>query len=257
MSAALSLADALSLKPGEVVALVGGGGKSTAMFRLAREVADSGGCAITTTTTHIFGAQTGLAPARVLAAAATRERVAAALAAYRHMLVVGPTDPATKRAGGVSLQLFSALRAWFPDACIVNEADGSRTRPFKAPAPHEPVIPPETTLVVPVVGADVFGKPLGDDHVHRPELVAALSGAPMGALITPEIVARVLAHPEGGRKGVPPGARVVVLINKVETPADRAPARETAERLLREPAIHAVLLASIRSDNPVLEVLAR
>lgn len=257
MNGAPPLADALGLKPGEVVALVGGGGKSTAMFRLAREVTEARGCAITTTTTHIFGAQTALAPARVFAAEATRERVAAALAAHRHVLVVGPTDAATNRAGGVSLELFSALCAWFPDACIVNEADGSRTRPFKAPAGHEPVIPPETALVIPMVGADVFGKPLDADHVHRPELVAALSGAPLGTPVTPEIVARVLAHPEGGRKGVPAGARVVVLINKVEILTDLAPARETAERLLREPAIHSVLLASVREDKPVLEVYAR
>jgi molybdenum cofactor cytidylyltransferase len=130
-------------------------------------------------------------------------------------------------------------------------------RPFKAPAAHEPVIPPETTLVVPVVGADVFGTPLDDAHVHRPELVAALSAAPLGAPITPEIVARVLGHPDGGRKGVPRGARVVVLVNKVETLSDRTPARETAERLLREPAIHSVLLASVREDQPILEVHAR
>ena len=253
----MRLVDALGMTGGEVVALVGGGGKTTAMFRLAREVADTGGGAITTTTTHIFGAQTALAPACVLAAEATRERVAAALATHRHVLVVGPTDPATKRAGGVSLGLFSALCSWFPDTCILNEADGSRTRPFKAPAAHEPVIPLETTLVIPMVGADVFGKPLDDTHVHRPELVAALSGTPLGAPVTPEIVARVLAHPEGGRKGVPPGARVVVLVNKVESLPDRTPARETAERLLREPAIHSVLLTSLRDDKPVLEVFTR
>lgn len=257
MTAARRLVDSLGVKPGEVVALVGGGGKSTAMFHLAREVAEAGGCAITTTTTHIFGAQTTLAPTRVLVAEVTRERLAAALATHRHALVVGPTDPATNRARGVSLELFSALHAWFPDVCIVNEADGSRTRPFKAPAAHEPVIPPETTLVVPMVGADVFGKPLGDAHVHRPELVATLSGACLGAPITPEFVARVLAHPQGGRKSVPPGSRVTVIINKVESLPDRAPARETAERLLREPAIHSVLLASVRANNPVLEVHTR
>jgi molybdenum cofactor cytidylyltransferase len=251
------LADALGVKRDEVVALVGGGGKTTAMFRLAREIVEKGGCAITTTTTHIFAAQIALAPAHVLAAEATRERVAAALGAHRHVLVVEPTDPATNRAGGVSLERFGALRAWFPDACIVNEADGSRTRPFKAPAAHEPVIPAETTLVIPVVGADVLGKPLNDDHVHRPELVSALTGVPLGASITPEVVARVLAHPEGGRKGVPAGARVVVLINKVETVEDRAPARETAERLLREPAIQSVVLASVRAEDPVLEVCSR
>jgi hypothetical protein len=56
---------------------------------------------------------------------------------------------------------------------------------------------------------------------------------------------------------VPAGARVVVLINKVESLPDRAPARETAERLLLEPAIHAVVLAAVRNEKPVLEVWTR
>ena len=253
----MKLMDALGMKSDEVVALVGGGGKSSAMFRLARETVETGGRAITTTTTRIFGAQIALAPAHLAAADATRERVAAMLARHRNLLVIGPTDAKSGKADGVSLDLFRDLRAWFPDACLLNEADGSRMRPFKAPAKHEPVIPAETTLVVPLVGADIFGKPLDDDHVHRPELISALSGVPLGAPITPEIVARVLAHPDGGRKGVPARARVVVLINKVESLPDRTPARETAERLLREPAIYSVVLATVRSEDPVLEVCIR
>ena len=134
--------------------------------------------------------------------------------------------------------------------CILNEADGSRMRPFKAPAAHEPVIPAETTLVVPVVGADVFGQPLDAEHVHRPELVSALSGAPLGAPITPEIVARVLAHPEGGRKGVPAGARVVVLINKVESLADR-------RRRARPPSACCASRRSTRSCSPPCAATSR
>jgi probable selenium-dependent hydroxylase accessory protein YqeC len=252
-----SLAQALGLRSDEVVALVGGGGKTTAMFRLAGEAVARGGRAISTTTTRIFAAQIALAPAHVPAAEATRGRVAAALDAHGHVLVVGATDPATGKAEGVPPELFAHLRRWFPDACLLNEADGSRMRPFKAPAAHEPVIPPETTLVVPVVGADVLGQPLDAEHVHRPELVSALGGAPPGAPVTPEVVARVLAHPGGGLKGVPAGARVVVVINKVDRLADRAPARETARRLLREPAIQAVVLAAVRARDPVLEVCAR
>jgi len=253
----MTLADALGMTAEESVALVGGGGKTTAMFRLAREAVDRGGRVITTTTTRIFGAQIALAPAHVPAAGLTRDRVAAALAAHRHVLVIGPTEAGSGKAEGIALDLFRLLRAWFPDACLLNEADGSRMRPFKAPAGYEPVIPADTTLVVPVVGADVLGAPLDAEHVHRPELVSALSGAPMGARITPAIVARVLAHPDGGRKGVPAGARVVVLINKVDTLPDRAPAREAAECLLREPAIQAVVLASLGADDPVLEVCRR
>jgi molybdenum cofactor cytidylyltransferase len=241
----------------DVVALVGGGGKTTAMFRLAREVVERGGRALTTTTTRIFAAQIALAPAHIAAADASRENVGAALARSRNVLVIGPREPSTGKAEGVSLELFRTLRTWFPDACLLNEADGSRMRPFKAPAGHEPVIPVETTLVVPVVGADIFGQPLDDDHVHRAKLVAALTGARLGAPITPAIVARTLAHPEGGRKGVPAGARVVVVINKVDGLADRGVAHETASMLFREPAIQAVVLAAVRAEPPVLEVRTR
>lgn len=253
----MRLAEALGTTGDDVVALVGGGGKTTAMFRLAREIVDKGGSAITTTTTKIFAAQIALAPAHVPAGEATRERVAAALAAHRHVLVIGATNPSDGKADGIPLDLFTALREWFPGVAMVNEADGSRMRPFKAPAAHEPVIPVETTLVVPVVGADVLGKPLDAESVHRPELISALSGAPLGSPITPEIVARVLAHREGGLKAVPASARVAVVINKVDSLADPGPVHETAERLLREPAIQAVLLTALRQDPPVLKVLTR
>jgi hypothetical protein len=56
---------------------------------------------------------------------------------------------------------------------------------------------------------------------------------------------------------VPAGARVIVLINKVDALADQAPARKTAACLLREPGIHSVVLAAVRGEEPVLEVCAR
>ena len=116
----MKLKDAWGMTDDEVVALVGGGGKTSAMFRLAREIAQAGGRAITTTTTRIFAAQIALAPAHVSVAEATRERVSAALHAHRHVLVIGDTNPKDGKADGVSLDLFERLRSWFPRACFLN-----------------------------------------------------------------------------------------------------------------------------------------
>ena len=78
MTARQPLSAALGLKRDEAVGIVGGGGKSAAMFRLAREVTEGGGRAITTTTTHIFASQLALAPAHLLDAEVTRRRLQAA-----------------------------------------------------------------------------------------------------------------------------------------------------------------------------------
>src|SRR6266851_4684117 len=58
----LTLTEALGIDVDDVVALVGGGGKTTTMFRLAREIVEKSEHALTTTTTRIFAAQVALAP---------------------------------------------------------------------------------------------------------------------------------------------------------------------------------------------------
>lgn len=142
--------------------------------------------------------------------------------------------------------------AW-PELTIVVEADGSKMRPFKAPGEGEPVIPLAATAVLSVVGLDVIGRPLDGRAVHRPEVVALLTGAEPGIPVTPELVAAVLLHPAGGRKGVPAGARWLVLLNKAEGPARQDLATGIAACLQNVAA--RVISASVRADHPVVAVL--
>ncbi len=58
----MQLSHALRMHPKEVVVLVGGGGKTTLMFRLADELAVSGRRVVTTMTTRIFVGQMLRAP---------------------------------------------------------------------------------------------------------------------------------------------------------------------------------------------------
>ncbi len=260
----MKLSQAFRITSGDVVALTGGGGKTSAMFRLADELAQAKMRVLTTTSTRIFAAQVKRSSAHVAfdPEHQTLEEIIplleAGLRQHNQILLIGQADPNSGKAFGVSPQTIDTLAATGRFDLIVNEADGSRMRSFKAPAEHEPVISNRTTLVVPVVGLDVLGEPLNDETVHRADLVSHLSGTPMGRPVTVETVANILGHPQGGLKGVPAQARVVPLLNKVDLLTDLTAARELATRLLAYSRTEAVAIGATQAaGNPILEVQGR
>ncbi len=244
------------LRSGEVVAIVGGGGKTTLMFRLAEEIVAAGNSVVTTTTTRIFSAQTGLAPHHLAIEnpGSLPRELPALLQVHPHVLITVMPENESGKAPGIAPELVVEIKELVGDSKlnIVVEADGSRMRSLKAPESHEPVIPDCTTLVSPIVGADIFGERLTDEHVHRAHIAADLLGARIGDLVTPDMVSRLLLHPQGGAKGLPSGARLVPLINKVETKSRLQLARETARVLLRGGADE-VLLGTTAGAEPVRE----
>jgi molybdenum cofactor cytidylyltransferase len=253
----LNLSRALRVQRQEIIALVGGGGKTSAMFRLGDELAAQGWRVVTTTSTHIAADQITLAPQAIIQPTGEAKQLADRPLTHLHTLLVGEIDPATNRAAGLAPDVIDRIPAALGVDIVFNEADGARMRPFKAPADHEPVITPGTTLVVPVVGIDVVGQPLDATHVHRPERVVALTGGELGQPVTPQLIAAVLAHPQGGLKGVPPQARVVVLVNKVQTEAEEATAHRLADLLLDVPRFEAVAIGALQGDDPVRLVRSR
>ena len=253
------LSHALSLGSKEVIALSGGGGKTTLMFRLAAELAASGHRVVTTMTTKIFVSQMAQAPHTLVlhGEGALLAQLPEALVEHGHVLIAGGTMVEQDKVQGVPPEFLDRIAAQPTVDVVIVEADGSRRLPFKAPAQHEPVIPSSTTVLVPVVGLDVVGKPLVAGQVHRPEIVAALSGAALGDPLTPEIIAAVLAHPEGGAKGLPSGARLVPFLNKAEDEATLAAARQIARLLLAHPIVDRVIIGAAQAPDPVREVWSR
>ena len=258
----MQLAQAFGIGDKEVVSLVGGGGKTTVMFRLAEELAEEGKRVVTTTTTRIFADQIALAPQHIVATdpeQAVRD-VRDALREQKHVLVIGPGNPAEPgKAPGVAPELVDWIAGLDEVDVVIDEADGSRMRPLKAPGEHEPVIPSSTTLLVPVAGVDAIGAPLDDEHVHRAALAAALAGVPPGTIVDARILANIIAGAEGGLKNRPPHARVIPLINKAANVAQLLSGREIARELLRSSvAIEAVAIGAARTPSmPVAELHRR
>jgi len=130
---------------------------------------------------------------------------------------------------------------------LLIEADGSRQKPLKAWAEHEPPIPAFVDQVVEVTGLLGLGKPLGAENVHRPELFSSLSGLNMGESITPEDLVRVLTHPQGGKKNIPPGARHVAMLNQADTIELQSIAHGMAYSLLTS--FHSVVVSSLKEES--------
>lgn len=246
----ISLTDALRVERGDVVSFVGGGGKTTTMFRLADELSALGLRILLTTTTHISEGQAASAPAFLCPDEI--KSLGDRLDRFGQCLLVGPPD-GRGRVLSISPDMIGVLRERPDIDCILIEADGSKSRPFKAPGRHEPVVPGFTTVLVPVAGLNSIGCPLDDNNVHRPEIAASLADVPVGSPIKPKTIARVLSHSEGGAKGLPAGARLVPLLNKVDL-CDIRTAGEIADRLLKHPNVGSVIIGSMDRDPPIREV---
>lgn len=253
----MNLCTALRLHPGAIVAFSGSGGKTTAMLRLGRELAAAGQRVIATTTTRLGLDQLALFPAHLIAPG--RDEITAALDAHGFVCVIGGKDAAQGKALGLDPAAAAGL-ATLADLVLV-EADGSRGLPLKAPAPHEPVIPPHSTHVVTLAGLWALGQPLGPQIAHRPEIVARLSGLRPGQILTPAALARLLLHPAGPARGAPPGAERYLLLNGggedngVWERVDRRPIPEIGSltsRLAADRRFRAVLLGQTAHDPPIL-----
>jgi molybdenum cofactor cytidylyltransferase len=115
---------------------------------------------------------------------------------------------------------------------LLVEADGSRRRPLKAPAAHEPVIPAWANTVVVVAGLSGLGQPLSPEWVHRPEMFSRLTGLAPGDPVSADGLRRLLTHPQGGLKSIPDTARRLALLNQAGTPELQAAAHSLARALL-------------------------
>ena len=213
---------------GHVISLVGGGGKTTLMYAMASCCARKGWKVLVTTTTHIM-----MPPGDVLA---ENDTALYALWAGGSYAVAGTAAPEGKLTAP-SAQL---LTRWMKLADLtLIEADGAKRMPCKAPAAHEPVILPQCDTVLAVAGLSALSRPL-EAVCFRAERAAALLGVPQDAVLTPELLAKLLASDQGGHKLA--GCRAFyAVLNQADTPQRLLLGKQTLDILQEREQITGVL----------------
>lgn len=200
------------------ICLVGGGGKTTVMYELAAAWAACGRRVLVLTSTHILRPADGSFAADVPAVQNLWQQ--------GRYAVIGTPEAATGKLTAPPQGLYNELQ--LQADVILCEADGSKHHPCKAPAAHEPVLLPDSDIVLAVVGMDALGCPLAQ-ACQRPQPAAAFLGCSLDSVIDEQMLAALLLSEQGARKNV--GARAYyIVLNKCDLL--KAAQQEEMRRLL-------------------------
>lgn len=237
---------ALGIGPGDIAAFVGAGGKSSAIAMVAQELQEAGSTVIVAPTTKMFTSETEkIGPVVVsedldeLCSSARSE-----LGDGPGAVVAGTGVISGERIGGVEPGWIGALSE-LAEVVLV-EADGSRRRPLKGTADHEPILPENPTLVVAVGGIWALGKPVEEEFIHRPEVFTEITGVGSGHSVTARAFATALVR--GSLGSVPSNVQQAVLLTGVEPGRTMSDASTVAHELWRY-GLFRVVLSSIPKNS--------
>lgn len=200
------------------ICLVGGGGKTTVMYELAAAWAACGRRVLVLTSTHILCPADGSFAADVPAVQNLWQQ--------GRYAVIGTPEPTTGKLTAPPQDLYEALQ--LQSDVILCEADGSKHHSCKVPAAHEPVLLPDSDIVLAVAGMDALSRPLAQ-ACQRSQLAAELLGCSLDSVIDEQMLAALLLSEQGARKNV--GTRTYyIVLNKCDL--IKAAQQEEMRRLL-------------------------
>ena len=235
-----------------IISVVGAGGKKTTMYRLA--TAHTGRIAITSTV-HTPPFRRRLNAHLVLADAEDlTTQVKSALQKYERVAYAQASDKPARLRGVAPQQVTEIHQTLGFDVTLV-KADGARLRWIKAPDENEPVLPSDTSVLVPVLSIRAIGKRLSEEIAHRVTDVAHIMKIQPGDRITATHLARLLSSADGALKSANQ-AKVIPVINMVESKEEVRLAKLVAEQAMGETEkIDRVVIASMAREDPVLHVI--
>lgn len=202
------------------ISFVGAGGKSSLIEAMAAWGTKQGKKVLVTTTTHIFRPE----PEKLAQTADDLECIWSA----GDWAVIG--DVEAKQPQKLKMPDPDWMRQAMALADLVLiEADGSKRLPCKVPAAHEPVILPETELVVAVLGLSALGRPL-KECCFRLEEAEKLLKVDEDHLLSCEDMAKILVSERGLRKGVG-GRKYLAVLNQCDDDKRRVAGERIGEVL--------------------------
>lgn len=162
------LSNIIGVRSGDIVAVIGAGGKHSLMSRLGQELEEDGRIVVLTSTTnlHRSGDSKSISTLMLKRCHNWPQQLTDELA-QRHRIVLVDREWGPNMYRGINPSQIEQISAAAPEAVILIKADGARKRLLKMPAESEPVFGPQTDRCILVLSLAAIGKPFGPQYVHR------------------------------------------------------------------------------------------
>ncbi|MBU5676190.1 putative selenium-dependent hydroxylase accessory protein YqeC [Alkaliphilus sp. MSJ-5] len=252
----MKLIEALGLKEPILITLIGGGGKTTTLFRLGEELSHSDESVMLTTTTAMFMPSSSTYDLSIITKSAdeAKKRIKENLNIKR--ILLGKEITTENKLKGFTPEEMDEIYKENKGRWFLVEGDGSNGRSLKVPDIHEPQVPSTSGITIILIGTDILGKEINKENVHRHHLISELIQK-CGSNVDKKLIIDLAVHPLGITKGIPNDSKKVILFNKVRSNTDSflCLCKLSSEILQKSDNIKHILLGEVQDKDPILEVL--
>ena len=223
----------LDIKPGDTIAFVGAGGKTSLMLTLAEELFNTGSKVAVTATTKM-GKRECSEHSEVIVEYDISKLISKMCSVFswnRIPILFSGIDEVKNRMLGFEPSIVNRV-AKVADNLLI-EADGCRGKSFKIPMTHEPVVPECVNKLCIVVGVDAVGQPVNDENFYNVNGIVKL-GARRGELLTPVLLGRLLSQPSGYLRYKTDNRKIYLLLNKCDELNEICNSKELTQELFHD-----------------------
>lgn len=213
----------LNIDNPQVISFVGGGGKTTSIKTLAKELANQGSKVLITTTTMIFDSMKNQGNDFFL------KDIPRDFKANEGTITILGEATRDDKLVGCSVEKIDEIKNRNLFDFILIEADGAKRKPIKAPEAHEPVICNSTSITIGLIGIDAIGLEINQANVHRAERLEQILDVNQGHIIDYNDLVNLALHAKGIFKSSK--GKKILLVNKIRSNKDIEIGRQIRDKL--------------------------
>ncbi|WP_319370696.1 selenium cofactor biosynthesis protein YqeC [uncultured Ilyobacter sp.] len=207
------LVNMFGFREGDIISIIGAGGKTTFLFRLADELREMGKKVLVTTTTRVYMPPKDCYDELCLDKS---ELLLKSSELKDGVVVAGSGVSQENKLLALDQEAINKVKSCYD--YILIEADGSRRKPLKGWRDNEPVVIDSTTKTIAVVDIRGVGVTANSYTVHNFELFKELTGIEDGEVVTSKHMIKMITGKKGLlHKGI---GEEILYFNKVEDEED-------------------------------------